>query len=319
MTARPNNFPGSPTSPPSFQRGSALGIVLASILIVSIVVSTFAQFAGARRKAAVADAKHFQARLVAESGIALGLHPEIDPGDPALRGTTESGITFQVRILPEGGRYPINRADQDGQPEALRRLFEAWGVDPENASLAADSLADWIDSDNKARGYGAESEFYEALEHYENADLPRNADFQSIDEMLMVRGMGAVDRIRPDWREFFTVYGSGTIDINGASTSLLEAVTDVSASDAERLLTIRSGGDGIPNTEDDVPFEDLGQVQRELGIPDDEWSALEPFLTTESTTVRIQSLAETGDHQVVLTVIAERQDESYSYVARFER
>ena len=59
--------------------------------------------------------------------------------------------------------------------------------------------------------------------------------------MLLVRGMGVVDQLKPDWREFFSVYGDGTIDLRTAFKDTLIAVTGASPNDVENYVARRDG------------------------------------------------------------------------------
>jgi hypothetical protein len=53
--------------------------------------------------------------------------------------------------------------------------------------------------------------------------------------MLLVRGMDAVDRKKPDWREYFSIYGEGQIDLRTVFKDVLLAVTGASESDVNAL------------------------------------------------------------------------------------
>ncbi len=63
--------------------------------------------------------------------------------------------------------------------------------------------------------------------------------------MARVRGMDAVARAKPDWKDYFTVYGNGKIDIQDASADVLEAA-GLTSTQAEAIIEVRNGGDRLP-------------------------------------------------------------------------
>jgi len=188
-------------------------------------------------------------------------------------------------------------------------------LNSDEAGVASESLADWVDRDDDVRANGAESAFYEqqGIE-----DMPRQGGFIDVDEMLLVRGMGVVDRLKPDWREFFSVYGDGTIDLRTAFKDTLIAVAGASESDVDNYIARRDGADGIPGTEDDQRISD-GEAFRLLGLTGDRASSLSAILTSEDSLRRITSTGYVGEKRAQIIVIARRGDDrSLTYLARIE-
>ncbi len=66
--------------------------------------------------------------------------------------------------------------------EATNPLLYLPNMTPE----IADAILDWIDEDDTARDYGAESEYYQSLNP---PYLPRNGPISSLDELLLVAGV----------------------------------------------------------------------------------------------------------------------------------
>ena len=58
---------------------------------------------------------------------------------------------------------------------------------------AADSLADWVDTDADPRSQGAEADYYKQQGF---ADFPRNQGFTSVDEMIQAARYKGVIAIR---------------------------------------------------------------------------------------------------------------------------
>ena len=182
----------------------------------------------------------------------------------------------------------------------MQDLFIRWGLDATQAAIAADSMADWIDDDSDARTNGAESEYYSTFEH---PDYPPNEAFTSLEQILLVRGMDKVAKIQPLWREYFTLYGDGLIDVNAAPADLLEAVFGTTPDAAINLTATRAGNDGIDGTEDDYRFEDEGEVQALMGLTEDEWNEVSEWVTLENDTRRIESIGSVDDGEFVYRLI----------------
>lgn len=295
--------------------GSALMLMVWALLLMSVTVMGVVEYIRYSAEEAKLGAAEFYALHLAESGLAVGLHPEARRGDKVLKQKIGSDSGFDVVINYEGARIPINFVTDDRLREAIYQLFIRWGLNSDEAGVASESLADWVDRDDDVRANGAESAFYQeqGIE-----DMPRQGGFVDVDEMLLVRGMGVVDRLKPDWREFFSVYGDGTIDLRTAFKDTLIAVTGASENDVENYVARRDGADGIPGTEDDQRISD-GEAFRLLGLTGDKARSLSAILTSEDSLRRITSTGYVGEKRAQIIVIARRgEDRSLTYLARIE-
>lgn len=295
--------------------GSALMLMVWALLLMSVTVMGVVEYIRYSAEEAKLGAAEFYALHLAESGLAVGLHPEARRGDKVLKQKVGSDSGFDVVINYEGARLPINFVTDDRLREAVYQLFIRWGLNSDEAGVASESLADWVDRDDDVRANGAESAFYQqqGIE-----DMPRQGGFIDVDEMLLVRGMGVVDRLKPDWREFFSVYGDGTIDLRTAFKDTLIAVTGASENDVENYVARRDGADGIPGTEDDQRISD-GEAFRLLGLTGDKARSLSAILTSEDSLRRITSTGYVGEKRAQIIVIARRgEDRSLTYLARIE-
>lgn len=299
----------------SSQRGSSLLLVIWAVMLMSVSVMGVMEFISYSVDENVVAAKDFRALHLAECGISLGLHPQLKPGDPVLKQTTGSDSGFNVLISSEGARLPINNVTEEIFRNACYELFVYWGLSTNEASIAADSLADWVDTNDDPRSQGAESDYYQGL-GYDN--FPRQQGFSSLEEMLLVRGMDAVERVKPDWRNYFSIHGDGMVDVNNASKDILMAVCGAQEGDVENLIRSRNGADGIQGTEDDVQLT-LEQASSLLGLTDERFNQLETSLTAEHLTRRVESTGRIGESTYKVIVIARRQsDGSLNYLAREE-
>lgn len=300
---------------PLRQSGSALMIMVWALLLMSVTVMGVVEYIRYSAEEATLAAAEFRALHLAESGLAVGLHPNARRGDKSLRQKIGTDSGFDVVINYEGARIPINYISDERLREAVYELFIHWGLNSDEASIASDSLADWVDRDDTVRSNGAETAFYESQGVYE---LPRQQGFINVDEMLLVRGMGIVDRLKPDWREFFSVYGDGTIDLRTAFKETLISVAGASETDVVNYISRRDGPDGIAGTEDDQRISD-SEAYRLLGLTGDRAREMQGILTSDDDVRRVTSTGYVGDKRAQIIIIARRgEDRSLTYLARIE-
>ena len=260
----------------------------------------------------------FQAKLLAESGVALAMHPQVKRGDPVLRQEFPDGRKIEVRIGSEGGRILVTLLEEALFNETARELFIIWGLDATEASITADSLADWIDRNGEARTNGAENEYYSGLEY---PDFPANAAFTSLDQMLLVRGMDRVAKLQPRWRDYFTLYGDGDIDVNTAPADLIEAFFGCTPDAARSFAATRGGNDLVEGNEDDYRFGSFDEVRALLGLSGEDWERIQDSVTLEGTVRRIESTGTIGDAHIYRMIVLTEggtNDSAGTPVARLE-
>lgn len=252
-----------PTPARRARQGSALVAVFFMIAILGMVM-----YAGA--KALDADARHARltrarvlAKRYAQMGIELGRHPLMKEGDPLLTHFAPDGGGFKVTLASEEARLNINVILQSGDTTLLRRLFNRWELDPQRAAILIDCLKDWVDPDDKTSLNGAERRDYERAGF---RGMPYNRPFKDLDEMMLVFGMAELDALRPDWREWFTVFGSGRVDVNDASAAMISLIADVPIERVGQVMNFRAGQDGVPRTLDDQKLTSVPQLAQMLGI-----------------------------------------------------
>jgi type II secretory pathway component PulK len=247
----------------SFQRGSALIAVFWMIFALGMVLF-------AATKALHGDTEYTRmmrgriyAKRYAETGLELARHPAMQQDDPLLHFSSDIGGGFDVTLKTEEARLNINFLLQSGDKVLLRRLFTRWGFKPEFTTALCDALKDWVDADSNASLNGAEKREYQKAGF---DGMPFNQPFKEVEDMLHVRGMDLVNAERPDWREWFTVYGDGRIDINDTSAEIISLLGDVPMERVQPILTMRNGRDGQHRTRDDVRLGSVPQVAQMLGV-----------------------------------------------------
>ncbi len=294
-------------------RGIALLLVLVAVLALSLIAAGLYESTQASWEESTLSRARYQAGLLAESGLAVAMHPQIAPGDAALRHELAPGRSWEVRITSEGGRLPVNELTSERMRSTAVELFVLWGLDAAAASRAADSLADWIDEDSDALSNGAENAHYASLDY---PHFPPNAPFTSLEQLPFVTGMDEIEKFQPFWRDHFTIQSDGLIDLNAAPAELIQALTGATADAAAHLVAVRNGDDGIAGTIDDVVFSDEGEVQALLGMSQAEWSEITSLVTLAGTVRRIESKGKVGDRTETRVILAEETTQDGNTVLR---
>jgi type II secretory pathway component PulK len=251
-------------------RTSDAGVALIVVLpLLALLLTIVAEFAQAMRLEAVA-ASNFRSALsetwLAEAGyqralaeiLPDALSHELDVNGAlvfrrARLGTPTVPTRLNLRIDPghlsyrltdESARLNLNRATRD----ELDRLLQEAGVEKTDRDVIIDSIQDWRDPNEEHRLNGAESDYYLALPAPYRS---KNADFDSVDELLQVRGVtrellyGRAET--PGLAEYLTVFGPGAINVNTASPAVLRA-RGYAAAEVDLIVGRRPWADptGIP-------------------------------------------------------------------------
>lgn len=269
-------------------RGAALMAVLWLIAILAMACMATLRVISFDMELASAKIHGSRAGQIAEMGIAVGSNPAVKRSDPILRQLNgESGEGFEVKVMSEGGRFNINSILIQDDKALLRSIFIDWGLELDVAQEIVDALGDWVDADDNVSLNGAEKEFYENLGRI---NQPFNRPFYDLSEMSLVRGMEFVEAVRPDWRDWFTIWSGGKLDLNEASAELIAAAAEVSVSMAGIIPETVRGIDGLRDTIDDVPFENAEAALMLLGIDSASRPDIAGRFTVNDTTTRIESI-----------------------------
>ncbi len=270
------------------RRGVALLAVLWLIAILGIATMAALRVISFDMELASAKIHGSRARQVAEMGIAIGSNPIIKRSDPILRQLNdETGEGFEVRIISEGARFNINSILLQDDKALLRSIFIDWGLELDDAQAVTDALSDWVDANDEVALNGAEKDDYEKAGRI---NQPFNRPFYDINEVRLVRGMDLVEALRPDWREWFTVWSSGALDLNEASAELIAAAAESRVELAQIIPETVRGTDGERDTEDDVPFQNAAAALDLLGVDINGRPDIARRFTVNDATTRIESI-----------------------------
>lgn len=173
-----------------------------------------------------------------------------------------------LRVEDESGKFNINKIvgnKDDYYYAAFVRLLKFLEIDPS----IADRVTDWIDPDSEPRIAGSE-------------DGAKNGLFESVDELLLVKGLSRsdYDKLAP----YVTIYGDGMININSAQAPVLVALSDSMDRDlADRIITRR----------DLSPFKSNSDI---VGVPGFETlgQSLQGRITVKGSFFRVRSTAALG-------------------------
>lgn len=286
----------------------ALVAVLWLIVVLTFAALTATQMLSFDLDVADSQINGFRARQAAEMGLAVGANPAVKRDDPLLHLAGADGASYDVDLRSEGERFNINHMLLNtSDKNLLKEIFIYWGIDEDIAQEIADAMLDWVDPNDEEQLNGAEREYYEALGRI---NQPFNRPFYSLDEMRLVRGMELVEQVKPDWRDWFTIWSAGGLDINEADAEKISIAAECNIEDANTLVEIVRGPDGVRGTEDDSPFQSLnsgqdgGTVFQILRVPEFYAPVVTPRLAANDGTVRIESVGRSGatKRKIVLVV-----------------
>ncbi|MEO8617664.1 MAG: hypothetical protein ABI600_21225 [Luteolibacter sp.] len=304
------------TSSPRRFRGVALMAVLWLIAILSLACMASLRVISFDMELASSKIHGSRARQVAEMGIAVGSNPVVKRSDPLLRHLDEStGEGFDVKVVSEGGRFNINSIILRGDKQLLQSMFVDWGLEIKDAQGITDALIDWVDADDNEQLNGAEKKYYEKEGRI---NQPFNRPFYDINEVSLVRGMDLVEAVRPDWRNWFTIWSGGALDLNEAPAELIAAAAEITVDQAEIIPETVRGPDGERDTLDDVPFQNAAAALDLLGIDANGRPDLAQRFTVNDSTTRIESTGFAEGSKRKITVIVRNRTGKPALLERTE-
>lgn len=299
------------------RKASALILVLWASALMMVTVIGVAELVNSGLEENVSKNRQFRARLLAQSGVAVGMHPDVNPGDSVLSQVVAKGPVekFSATISSETGRVNINQllgkiltSQKPNEPKKeMLLLIKSWGVETEDAAAILDCMLDWIDADSNHRLNGAENDWYTEHGHPE---FPPNRAFKTLDEIRYVKGMDKVTKTNSKWQDSITLFGDGKLSINFASADLIQIAAGVNSYQAQAVVRYRNGSDGKPFTKDDLTFTNMTDVLKVMGLPQQsqtDLNRLSESLSLEDKIWRIESVGAVGDYQKKITLIADRK------------
>ncbi|MCP4683194.1 MAG: hypothetical protein GY864_12735 [Desulfobacterales bacterium] len=288
------------------QSGIALFIVLWVLTLLSVIVGEFCHTMRAEVNIARNYKEETESQYIAEAGVYRAIAELVKdkfykPKKPTdsedeEEDTEEEEVEWRVNIdIPavpfgsgkfkvyignESGKVDLNRADKGLLKEALEGFdMESFDMEDNDKDIIVDSILDWRDTNNNHRINGAEKDYYNDLD--EPYDC-KNGDFDSVRELLLVRGV-TPELFYGGLKKMFTVYydGSSTgsrgnkkkgrssskININAAPAEILSSLFKLTDEQITDIIEYRK-------EEDFKNYSDLASV-----IGEDALSPMKNYIT----------------------------------------
>ncbi|QDT87449.1 general secretion pathway protein GspK [Gimesia chilikensis] len=288
----------------SERAGSTLLVVLVVVVMLSLGAYTFSELMIVEIEATNSYGRAIQSRELALSGIELaaayvGDRSDVDgwnsyhnpsqfqninliPSDvPRVSGyfsviapviSDAQSKTIRFGLSNESGKLNLNilatEEDNELDVEAITAVDRLMYI-PNMTEEIASAILDWIDEDDDPRAYGAESDYYGTLE---SPYYAKNAPLESLDELLLVRGVtpellygedtnrnGILDPNEDD--------GDATLPLDNAD-GVLNAGWSAYLTVHSREINIRPDGSEKINVNQTMLTELYDQLETELG-PDE--------------------------------------------------
>ena len=310
------------------QDGVAMIIVMWVILVLSLLISGFAFRMHVETQVASFSRKELKAEMLARAGIEVARMELILDEKSATDAATDTlaqewstneilyvnrelgGGKYNVKVSDEERKLPINKLSQ----AQLKRLMEVLGVDPLDGDVIVDSILDWIDEDDLHLLNGAETDYYSELDPPYRA---KNGPLDRVEELLMVRGVTKElfegnpgddkDAGRPGLKQMLTTTSSGLVNVNTASSEVLQTLLGSDETQVTAILQHRDGADGIPGTDDDMPFRSVDEfLALATGADAATKQAARGMLTVKSTFFRVESTGEWGGVKATISAVLYR-------------
>jgi len=213
----------------------------------------------------------------------------------------QEGCAFAGKIVDECGKLNINsllsnkgKVSERGEAR-LKRLFDALGLGPEKL----DAVLDWLDKDEEARPFGAETELYQE----EGLGVsPTNGPLTSLGELLMVRGITAEDYTgsgeRPGLRDVLTIETAGKVNLNTASQIVIACLSEkLDDGMAANLVASREGKN----------YTKLDEISSDVpGFSNEVIGDIEDMATLKSDTFRVEITGSCHEARKMISALVKR-------------
>jgi general secretion pathway protein K len=175
------------------ERGFALVVVIWLGVLLALIAAAFTSSVVSRMRSTAATADIVRGEAAADVGIRLAMIELLNPQEGSMpqrfvaSGPTAfcglgSGTTLAVRVEDEDGKINLNTSNR----EVLSALFAGLGAKADDARRYAERVMDFRDADNDQRPDGAEASAYSDAK---GGQRPKNANFESVDELDQVLGI----------------------------------------------------------------------------------------------------------------------------------
>jgi Tfp pilus assembly protein PilV len=240
--------------------GFALMLVLWTLVVLSAIALTLAASVGTEIRASQDSWNDLQAERLAKSGHEMAQYletrslgvPTEDLSGLAVEHVV-AGLKYQVAfdigtveltLEGENGKFDLASATE----EDAATFFSTWTGDFNRGREIAASIADWIDTNDEPRSFGAEFPWYSSRGY-----RPRNAVLGASDPLLVkgitpddflpaMIGSESTPAIRQPLSRFISAGLTGrAVNPNYASPVVLRSLTGMTSGILDRILAMRQG------------------------------------------------------------------------------
>ena len=281
-------------------RGAALLLVLWAMIVLTGAVMVYATFIRQTLITATQNYNDTDARAMANSGMALGLHPLVTKETPALAMQENADPGFRVTMVSEGGKLNLNTIFTGEDPRKIdmfKRWMEYRGIEFNDREHIVDCILDYLDADNVKRINGQEDA--------EGYHPPNRGQFQTVEELEQVYDCEALTS-QGGWKEDLTVFSNGPIDVTAAEFQIMRLLPGIAEGGIQRYIEWRKGSDGIDGTLDDPPITKLDQIQGFLGMNKTQFAALGGLIGLKDNTWHITAEGWSGKVHRQIEVVARK-------------
>ncbi len=233
-------------------RGSALLVVLWSLIVLSAGIFAYARWIQANVRINGFASQTMEARAMAHSGVAVAMHPRVDKQSALLEQSFAEDLGFRVRIISEGGKLSLKwivRGLVPNRNPVIEAVFKLWleqkGLNFQQREAFVDCLIDYVDDDgslHQLNGSEDDGDYH-----------PANKMLESIDELAAVKNSGPLME-SINWKNELTLDAEGPIDLLSAPPEILRLLPGLGEARIQRLITLRQGPDKLEGTADDPDF-----------------------------------------------------------------
>jgi type II secretory pathway component PulK len=244
---------------------------------------------------------------------------------------------FRVTIEDMDRRFNINTCNTpspEGETILRQALGSVVGVEASLVPTIANSILDWMDSDNAPKAGGAETEFYERLTP---PCVAKNGPIDDISELLLIQGIR--DSPAMFWgrgsppthrqpksarqshfdepvydvglRDLFCALSGGRLNINTAGRDAMRLIPFLDDERVDRAINYRDGDDHQPGTEDDHPFNSVGTMLNVLQVDPTLSGAFLQFLTVQSQVFQVRVQTRIGGHERTYVALLRRAGQTF--------
>lgn len=237
---------------------------------------------------------------------------------------------FSIRMVDMESKFNLSAIRDERYLTILQRALEMSGVDATEVSIISESYLDWVDPDNNKRLHGAETDFYASLV----PDAPyvaKNGPMDDISEFLLIRGMTPeiyfgsgggpfappVDPMASPHSQssskglrdlFTTISAAGVaVNVNTASADVLQLLPGMDATLARAIIETRAGPDHMDGTEDDLPFEQRGDLGGVPGLTPELLNVMSQYLVIQSSIFQVTVEARIGTYARLYEALVQRR------------